>query len=301
MLISAGQKLGRTSGQQVRLAALRANGYTRTLAGSGYLRVNPFEVELGQAADPDDGVSGLHSLLAWVGYTHASIPAGSELTATPGYGTVTLNWTRPNGYTRAPSILEQRIFVKDTGESTINATALAVNPFDSPDQSQAAGDGTSDVVNVASYQGSVIAIGVKAEFDDSVTVHVATDGNGYTGAVGEDLLLGAGAGIAIQVMAGNPGPISVTQTTDPDTCTVGDNVNLRIDVNMQGPSLGTLQEQVNGGAWTTIDSGVAAGTLVINRSVQSGNNYRYRLRYNDVSPDDWATQTGTVSAVCNLL
>lgn len=94
---------------------------------------------------------------------------------------------------------------------------------------------------------------------------------------------------------------SVTQTTDPDACSVGQDVNLRIRVTMVGSSQGTLQEQVDGGSWTTVDSSVAAGATQLTRTVASGSSYAYRLRYNDVSPANWSAASAAVSATCNLL
>jgi len=288
-------QLGRTSGQ-MNLSLLRPNGYTRTFAGSGYRRVNPFQVEVGTAPDPDVA-SSIHLLGDWLGYTQNAVSAGGSLANSSGYGEFDLTWSLPTGYSRAPAILNQRVYLKDTDETDINATSLSVDPFTSPDQTADAGDGTSDTVNVAAYEPNVVAIGLLCEFDDSVVIHESL---GYAGAGGQDILIGAGTGIAAGVFSTNPGPVTCTQTTDPNTCSGGDPVNLQIQCNMQGPSTGTLQRSVNGGAFATIDSGVSAGTTVINRSETSGNNFRYRLRYNVISPDTWATQVGNTSAVCNL-
>jgi hypothetical protein len=287
-------QLGRSGA--VSLDALAEDGYTRTQAVSGYRRVSPFQVELGRAEDPDTWAAP-HSLDDWNGYTQNDVPAGDDLAVAGGYGTIDLDWVRPAGYTRATAIVNQRLYVKDTGETEFNATSLSVDPFDSPDQSQSSGDGDSDTDNVAAYEGNVIAIGLLAEFDDSVAVHESL---GYDGAAGEQDLIGAGVGIAAQVFASDPGPVTAVQTTDPDTCQTLDPVNIQISVDMQGPSTGTLQRSTNGGAFATVDASVGAGTQTINRSETSGSNYAYRLRYNDVSPDTWATMVGTVSAVCNL-
>lgn len=290
-------RLKRTTGIKS-LKALVDDGYTRTLAADDYARVNPFEVEGGNADDPSSPTYGLSQ---WELYDHDSVPAGDDLEVASGYGTVTLDWIRPTDYPLSGAALgpvTQRISAKDSGETTVNVTSLSVDPFDTPDQTQDAGDGDTDDVSLSTYGDNYVAVGVKAEFDDSDEVFT---GVGYDGKVGEDILLGAGAGILVKPYGLNPGPLSVTQTTDPDSCATGDNVNLRIQCTMEGTSTGRLEQQENGGSWTLVDSSVAAGTLQINLSRQSGNNYKFRLRYNDVSPDDWATQTGTVSAVCNLI
>lgn len=294
-LLATAAKLGRTSGE-VSLKALVDDGYTRTFAGDDYLVVNPFQVEAGQADDPSDPA---YSLLAWDGYDHDVVPAGDDLGMTSGYGEGDLTWSRPPGYTRAPGVLDQRIYVKDTGETEIDATSLSVNPFDTPDQTDANNDGEAETVNLASYEGFVVAIGMRLEFDDSVTVFESAD---YDPAAGEDPLIGAGAGIGEEVWRSNPGPISVLQDTDPDSCQVGDPVDIDFDFDMKGSSTGRLEERINGGSWTLVDDAVAAGSsgATVQRD-SDGDSYKFRLRYNDVSPDDWATQTGTTTPTCNLL
>lgn len=304
-LLTVGQALGRTSGQQVKLGSLRDNGYTRTDAGSGYLRVNPFQVEDGNADDPARGDS-LHYLGNWVAYDHDHFNGGSNLEVTNGYGEVTLAWAKPAGYSRAEAILDQKIWVKATGYTgdTPGETQTSTNPFDTPDQTQLAGDALTDDVNLASYPGEWVAIGIAPTFDDSVTVHEGGAGNGdYSAKAGETPLTGAGAGILVRAYDEQPPTCSVTQITDPDSCYVGNNVTLRISVGMEGPSTGRLEESTNGGSsWSLVDSSVTAGTANIDVSRASGGpNYKFRIRYNDVSPDTWRTQTGTTTPTCNLI
>lgn len=96
---------------------------------------------------------------------------------------------------------------------------------------------------------------------------------------------------------------SVVQTTPAASCVAGCTgcLNIRINVTMVGSSQGTLQERVNGGSWSTVDSGVTAGaTALIVASRDAGKLYEYRLRYNDVSPATWST-TGGVTTECELL
>lgn len=304
-LIDTGVQLGRTSGQEVRLGSLRDDGYSRTFGVSGYLRVNPYEEAAGRADDPDR-VDSLHYLGNWENYDHDRLPHATDLEMTPGYGEVTLDWVGAAGHDSAPLITGYFIYVKDTslpGSSTPTSTELSVDPTDTPDQTQQAGFAASavetDDVDLASYNGNWVAVAVVVRFNDSVTVHEDTEG--ASAKTGEYALIGAFEGILARAYRTDPGPISCTQTTDPDSCAAGDPVNLRVQVDMEGTSTGRLEQQENGGSWTLVDSGVAAGTSQINLSRTSGNYYKFRLRYNDVSPDDWATQTGTTSAICNLV
>jgi hypothetical protein len=297
-LIATAAQLGKTAGQ-ILLSALRTNGYTRTFAGSGYLRVNPFEVDANRAQDPDEAGT-QHRLGDWLNYDHDRVGEGDNLLPTSGYGEIEVSFSRPNGYTRAPAILDQRLFIKDTGDTEIDEGTTAVNPFSSPDGQASIGDGTTGDIDGSFAEGNYVAVGVKAEFDDSVSTFTNTDSLAYDAHASAQELTGAGRGVLVKVFAANPGPVSAVQTTDPDSCIGGDPVNIQISCNMEGPSTGTLQRSTNGGAFSTVDSNVSAGSSTINRSETSGNNYQYRLRYNDVSPDQWATQVGNVSAVCNL-
>ena len=297
-LIAVAAQLGKTAGT-IKLSELRDNGYARTFAGSGYRRVNPFEVENDNAQDPNEAGT-QHRLGDWIGYIQSTINQGSNLLATGGYGDADLSWSLPSGYSRATSILNQRVYVKDTGETSFNETALSTNPFSSPDQSQSLGDATSlSGLNLASYEGNVVAIGIKAEFDDSVATHESPDGTSYSAHASAQDLTGAGAGIALFVIPSIPEITGVTQTTDPDSCFGGDPVNIRIDITSYGSSLMTLQRSVNGGAWSTVDSSVSAGTSQINRSEISGNSYRYRIQYNDVGT--YSGASSSTSAICNLV
>jgi hypothetical protein len=97
----------------------------------------------------------------------------------------------------------------------------------------------------------------------------------------------------------HPEITSVTQTTNPANCQVGSPVNLRIQFAFTGTSLMTLQRRTNGGAGTTIDSGVTGSP--VNVSVTSGSNYGFRMKYNDVSPETWSGWSADVSASCELI
>lgn len=296
-LRDTGIQLGRTTGQTVSLKTLRLNGYTRTFASDGYKRVNPFEVARNHADDPNSGSSN-YSLGAWVGYQQSYCAPGSNLAYTIGYGSISVSWSKPSGY--LDSLCDQYLYAKDTGQTVVNSTALAVNPFSSPSQSQGLGDGTAASVNLASYSGRYVALGVKSRWYDSVTTYEANDNGAYSGASGQQLLTGAGVGILVRAYNTVPGTVSAVQLTDPNSCYVGQNVTLRVSFSMEGPSTGRLEEQVNGGSWTVVTT-ISAGSSSIDLSRASGSNYKYRLRYNSVSPDQWSTMSGTVSAVCNLI
>lgn len=296
-LRDTGIQLGRTTGQTVSLKTLRLNGYTRTFASDGYKRVNPYEVAAGRADDPNSGSSN-YSLGAWVGYQQSYCAPGSNLAYTIGYGSISVSWSKPSGY--LDSLCDQYLYAKDTGQTVVNSTALAVNPFSSPSQSQGLGDGTSASVNLGSYSGRYVALGVKSRWYDSVTTYEANDNGAYSGASGQQLLQGAGVGILVRAYNTVPGTVSAVQLTGPDYCYVGESIWLRVYFSMEGPSTGRLEEQVNGGSWTFANT-ISAGSSSIDLYRASGSNYKYRLRYNDVSPDQWSTMSGTVSAVCNLI
>jgi len=289
-LRGTGIQLGRTTGQIVSLKTLRLNGYTRTFASDGYKRVNPYEVAAGHADDPNS-TSTEWKLSAWVGYQQSYCAPGSNLAYTIGYGSISVSWSKPSGY--LDSLCDQYLYAKDTGQTVVNSTALAVNPFSSPSQSQGLGDGTSDSVNLASYSGRYVALGVKSRWYDSVTTYEANDNGAYSGASGQQLLQGAGVGILVRAYNTVPGAINISQLDNPAYCYIGQTVTVRVSYSMEGPSTGRLEQQVNGGSWTFV-SNVSAGSTYSDLSrTADGSNYNFRLRYNSVSPDQWSTGTAT--------
>lgn len=304
-LITTGEALGRTSGQEVKLGSLRDDGYTRTFAGSGYLCVNPYEEAAGRADDPNRGDS-LHYLGNWENYEHARLPAASDLEHTQGYGEVDLDWSGASGHDSAPEIVGYKIYTKDTGYSgdSPGETETSTDPTDTPDQTQEEGFIVTAVesatVDLGSYGDNWVAIVIVTLFDDSVTKH--EDNVGASPKAGETPLTGAFEGILLRTFAETPPECSAIQTTDEATCTVGDNVNIRVSVQMEGPSTGRLEQQVNGGSWTLVDSSVTAGAANVNLSrASNGDNYKFRIRYNSVSPDNWRTMTGTITPTCILV
>lgn len=277
------------------LDAMTTGRYTRTLAGDGLARQNPFEEEKGHA--PSEEV-GPHSLDVFAGYDHDVVESGTGLQAVVGYEEITYAWVQHAGYPLAPGVLRQLLSVKSMGASE----DLSVNPFDTPDDTDDAGD-VEEWSMVGLTAGDFYAAGLKGAFNDSDEEFVPPDATACDPHGSATPLSGAGEGISsdVAVFSKTPGPVSATQTTDPDSCVVGADVTLNVVLNMSGPSLGRLEEQVNGGSWDLVDASVSAGTTSVNLvRASNGDNYKFRVRYLDVSPDTWGTMSGTITPLCNL-
>ena len=308
-LLAVGAQLGRTtSGQTVSLGTLRKNGYSRVFSSGAYLRVNPYEVHYYSSADDPERADNLHYLRNWYGYQQVRLPEATVLLATAGYGKTTMTWVGPAGYDKAPLITGWKLYTKTTGYtgSSPGATQLSVEPRTSPSQTQEAGFAASAVqtadINLGSYAGEWVGISLSTKFNDSVTTHEDESSAVASTAGGVLPLIGGDAGVLTRAYNTVPSPINVTQTTLPWTCAVGDNVTIRISVVMEGPSTATLQQQIDSGAWTTLDSSVGAGTTTINRSIASGSStYKFRIYYNSVSPIEYLTMDGVITPQCNNL
>lgn len=111
----------------VRLTELRENGFTRTYAGSGYYRVNPFEVHNGNAQHPTSSAN--HSLIAWDGYSVATINQATDLDCTSVTSdAATFDWTLPSGYVLDNGSLRQRVcYAECAGPNP--ADCPGANPF----------------------------------------------------------------------------------------------------------------------------------------------------------------------------
>ena len=276
------------------------NAYTRTHAGSGYRRINPFQVENVNAPPT---FTAPHSLTEWAGYVHATVNSGTGLlVSAEGYGEIDLAWSLPSGYDRDTANLLSRVYWKDAG-TTLDESALAVNPFDSPTGSASAGDGTSHTITGLTT-GHFYAVGVKVEWDDSVATHENVDSLAYAIDGGETPLTGGGRGlISSEVFGTVPNFSALIQTTDSGTCQVGDDVNLRLTVNMEGVSTGRLEQSKNSAGYTLVDGSVTAGTTTINLLRSSPDNWKYRIRYNDIgggSPGPWSVERN-LTAQCDLV
>lgn len=278
---------------------LVGSGYTRTLAGSGLARVSPFQVELGNAADPATESSAPFELDDWTGYDHNGFPTGTGLIVTGGYGTIDVSWTAMPGYSRAPSILRHLLYVQPTGETSYNLDVIGTDPKAGGSPFFNLGDGVSAAgIGVSMYEGTYIAVGVVVEFDDSDAL-IESPLWEPDGSMSEPLSV-VTPGVAIKVYDSVPTINSVTQSPGSGSCFIGDDVDVRVNVTMEGPSTGRLEERVNGGEWTLLGGSIGAGTngnLTFVRA--EGNSYQYRLRYNDVSPDQWATSS-VLNAECTL-
>jgi len=294
-LNTVGAALSKTG--SVTLADCVESPYARTHAASGYLRVNPFQVANGNA--PSEFVAP-HVLGDWASYTQTALNVGTNLEVTVGYGKLTVSWVVPSGYVAAAyAVLTQKLVIRSMGASENTSLDTFTTPFS-----------TTDVGDVATYTVSAtvsewFAIGVKCYFDDSVTVHELSSSGAYTYKAGQTPMLGASAGISSGAAVYSTAPVidSIIQSTDPGTCLVGCTgcVDFTINLDMQGPSLGTIQEKIGAGSWATLDTGVPAGTASISRTNKDASVlYSYRIRYNDVSPDDWSN-TGSITTECTLV
>jgi len=294
-LNDTGAQLGRDigGGDDVNLRLCAEDGYSRTFASDGYLRVNPTQVAAGQADDP---ASPANSLDAWENYDHDDVDAGSQLEVSGGYSQVTVDFTKPAGYDLAPAIMAQRAYIKDTGETEINGTALAVDPLVSPDQTVLLSDDASDTIDLSGFEGSVVAIAIIAEFDDSVDVHESA---GYTAAAGQDALTGATPGVAVLVRSDTPSIDSITQSPTPPNCSLSDTPDHTVHITAEGPSTIRAETREGVGAWGLHDASVAAGASSFsNPDLDPGDDPDYRIRYNDIdgqgTPGPWSNILGAL-------
>jgi hypothetical protein len=273
----------------VSLQDLETNPFTRTHAADGYAKVNPWGGGPTEFAAP-------HSLNAWENYNHTADPdSGDDLEVTVGYREVTIDWVKHSLYENGAC--RQLVYHKTMGSTE----DLSTNPFSSP-------SGTSDVDDVATYTitgltaGNFYAIGLKAEFDDTNgNVELPADDNACNVKTGQTPLNGGGEGLStgVAVYASEPSPVTATQTSTTDCFFGVDNVTIRVTIGMKGPSLGHLQYQKNGGSWTDLVTSLSAGTTTYDHVVLGDDStYKYRCHYHDISPDSWATMTGTVTASC---
>lgn len=285
------------------LADIVANRFGRTLAADGYARVNPFEVNKGNAPSEETAP---HSLDDWNGYDHDRIESGSGLSVEVGYGELTVSWTQHAGYSLAPSVLRQLVYVKSMGTTE----DLSVNPFSAPDDTDDAGDGTSHTM-VGLTAGNFYAIGMKVEFSDSDAAILPPDSTACNPDGSEAPLIGAGEGISsgVAVFDDTPSIDSISQSPAAadcfQSCSGTDCPDFTLSVTMEGPSTGRLEVSTNGGStWSLVDGNVPAGSSSLSHNDRNpGTTYTYRLRYNDVgggSAGPWSP-TAARTAECDQL
>lgn len=287
----------------VSLNAIHTNPYTRTYGGTtDYARVNSYEPANGDAPTEYNTPYSLNDFDA---YLQNTIRLGNNLTATPGYGAVTLNWSLPAGFdTYAPELLAVKGYIKGTGYSggSPGETETSVEPRTTPYTTNIEGYTDPGPVTmtftVSGLAGEWVGVCITGLFDDNDQVYESI--SEYSASGSETYpLTGGDLGVLVYVYNTEPVINSVVQQTDPDTCTVGSNVDVNINVTMEGSSTGTLQRKTGvGGTWGDVDTNVTAGASVLSDNVASGNNYYYRLRYN-TGPSDWSNE-GSFSATCNL-
>lgn len=303
-LIATHAKLGYSpaAGTQVKLSDLRTAGYTRVYSSSNWWRVNPMEVYNGTADDPERA-DNKHYLGNWYGYVHNDIVVGTGVTVTGGYGEATVGFTTPAAYAEKPELLAVKCYVKGTGYSgdSPGETETSVEPRTSPWTTDIEGYTASEPteITINAPSGEWVGFTITGLFDDSNAVHEST--SEYSADAGETYpLTGGDLGVLAKIWDSTPSFSSANQTTDPTSCFSGEDVTISLNWNMEGPSTGTLQRKKSGGSWTTIDSNVTAGSSGGTDTVQSGFTYYWRLRYNDVSPNQWSS-TVSESAECTQL
>lgn len=256
---------------------LIADGYTRTLAGDGLARINPFYVEEGFCPDPATETAPF-GLDDWLGYAHSGFPpavfAGTSLRAQGQYAGVTLHWNLPAGYSRAPGLLRQRIDYK--------AGDVNTDPSVSPDGTIHIGDETSYEVSLGT--GSRYAFIVRALFNDSDEEYIPSGDNGYRPDPSATELVTV-EGILTDTIYGSTPPTPTTsQLTPSASCAVGDtDVEVRCNYTLNGSGPMTLERQVNGGGWSPIVTGINANGS--HTGEYGGNDeVQFRTYYEDISP-----------------
>ena len=268
----------------VNLEDCETNPFSRVHSSGGYAKVNPWgALGLTEFAAP-------HSLNAWENYNQDEAPiSGTDLEVTIGYAEMTISWVKDTLYQN--DACRQILSIKSMGTSEV----LSNNPFDSGTDTDV-GDVVTYTINATG--GDFYSIGLKAEFNDSNLVVVeSADSLGCNYKSGQTPLLGAGRGISsgVQVYRTDPGPISQVRAGSPAAsgCTSGDFVDVIISWDMNGPSTGRLEESKDDDVWTLVDSNVTAGSTGATLSRETTHNYKYRLRYNNITPDTWTTSSNT--------
>ncbi len=167
-LTTIGTALGKTGA--ITLEGVQLNGYTRTysVAATDYKRVNPFQVEAGQAGDPASGAP--YNLTDWEGYAHwdasSALNFGTSVDVTArDEDEVSLSWTLPAGWTRNLAGLILRIYYKAcTGEC---------DETDDPRSGGSSTDGANDassftVTGLSAFTRYIFAVVTRWNDDDTV-------------------------------------------------------------------------------------------------------------------------------------
>lgn len=295
-------QLKKTSGA-IAMNSMHTAVYIRTWTdATTFARENPYEAANGDAPTEHNSPYNLND---FDGYIQSTCNVGTGLTATPGYGKVTISWNLPSNFnTYRPQLLAVKGYVKGTGYSggspgeTETSTEPRTSPYTTNIEGYTNPGPTTMDFTISGLAGTWVAVCLTGLFDDSDEVFESTTEYGVD--AGESYpLTGGDIGCLVFVYDTEPTINSVVQQTDPNTCSIPDDVDVNINVTMEGTSTGTLQRKTGvGGTWGNVDTNVTAGSSVLNDTVASGNTYYYRLRYN-TGPSDWSNE-GSFSATCNL-
>ena len=228
-LDAVGAQLGKSG--EVSLNAVVDDGYTRTFAADDYLRVNPFEVQAGNADDPR--APRTRSTPGRATTTTSSRPATSSRRRV-GTG----KWTSPSTSGRLlegpgdprPAVLRQGHGRGDHQRDGALGEPVRLTRHQPLDR------GRDERHDLRAHGERGRRGRSEARVRRLRHRHENTDALAYDYAAGQDPLIGAGRGVALVVFGGNPGPLSAVQLTDPDSCTIGDNVDIEISFNMEGTS-----------------------------------------------------------------
>lgn len=283
--------LGIGPSDPVSLSSLYTNPYTRTVPP---LRINPFSIANGNGPS---SFSPPYSLLDWLNYNHTVMNIGSDVTATIGYGgRFTVGWAGAAGF--QSDVCRYRVSVRDAGTTP----DTSVDPLVSPTAVQYTTSLSELFVGMT--VGNFYTMCVQAEFNDGSTVRLS---NGFPGSITEtELDPGVTEGIitSIRLPASAPTINLVTQTPLSGGCEdpVADGLVLHVSMDMFGPSLGTIQMQINSGGWVTQTSALPAGTSNYSISAVAGgfgngDTVEFRVSYNDVSGPVWSN-TGSILVLC---
>jgi len=305
--VNVGILLGKTGTVSLKDASSVIGGgttiYGRTNASSGYNRINYYS-----SASAADG-STPHGLAEFTGYVHNNTPSGTVDSVSKGINTVSFNWTNPTGF-NADSGSGNNIYWDSTGyTSEANATNNGV-----PTTLLTNSTSNTFTKNTGLTADRWYVFDIQSTWNDSSQTFVDGDragaAGGYSVAGGIPISIGGtGGGFIIgPVCSSAPVINSAVQTTDPDSCFVGTDVNIRINITLcEGAGTAQLRRATSTGTswpsgWTVIDSSISDGFSgnVNDPNATSGNNYYYRLYYNSVGSGTYV-QSGPISATCNLV
>jgi len=295
---------------QIKMSELHRSGYARTHPPVD--KINPFEVEAGDAPDGASEGTTNHGLSEFEAYGHTVVPSGTNLDAIvqgAENGSLTANWTRPAGYTRDLALVFQKIYWKSVGVSW--------DPFTEGDPFT--GGSSADIGDVTSHQitgltdGHLYTVGVKASWFDSRVNHEGDDGYAADSVLNSNVqsdTFVSPSGTAIIV-----GPVTVfnavpvldnASAINEPTCHIGSNdatVQVNFNVDNGGPVNIWVDEREDSGggfgAWSVVDSNISSTTTSRQYTGRNdGSIYEYRASYGSGGTESSSVSTGTI--VCQI-